>query len=105
MAEKSVQGCQVPVQYLYFIDTSQGLHAQGSGYLVRVRFDTPLGDQITQELPGCHTESALFWVKPDLVLPGAIERLTQVSHVVGGPTSLHEHVIRRVPPWCARSAP
>ena len=73
-----VQSCEVPIQHLNFLDTCRRLHAHDGGYLVRVGFDTPLSDQISQELFGGHSEGAFLKVEVDLILLETVERLAQV---------------------------
>ena len=59
----------------------------------RVGFDASLSDQISKGLYGGYSESTVLGVKPDFILPKAIERLAQVLQVVGAPEALHKHVI------------
>ena len=65
----------------FLLNTRRRPHLQDGEYLVGVGLDTPLGNQISQEFPRCHTEGALIRIEPDLVLLKAVERLTSdVAH-------------------------
>jgi len=104
MAEESVQGRQTPVQHLYFLDASRGLHARDadiwSGLALIPRWMT----RYPENFPRGHTEGALLQVEPDLVFQEVIECLAQMLHMIGASNS-SQACRRCIPPWCVRSAP
>jgi hypothetical protein len=54
------------------------LHANDSSNLFWISIDSPLEDEITQELASWHTEGALFRVEHDVVAIEVGESFTQV---------------------------
>jgi len=76
--EEPVQSHEVPVQHLNLLDTCQGLHTQDGGYLVRVGFDAPLSDHISQKKFGGHSEGILVRIVLGFILLEAVKCLAQV---------------------------
>ena len=66
-AEEPIQSREMTVQHLNFLDTCRGLHIEDGGYLIRVGFNTPLREQIFQELSGGHSKSTFLGVESDLI--------------------------------------
>ena len=73
IGDKLIEGCKTSVQHLDLFHTGGWPHVQNYRYLMGVDLDTPLGDQISQELLGSHSKCALLEVELHLVLPKEIK--------------------------------
>ena len=91
--EKSAERGQATGEFLHLLQVLGLFHSLDCSYLLRIAFDSPLGNEKSQELPGWNTEHTLLWVELDLVGAQIGECLLEVVQECDSFDRFHYQVI------------